>query len=262
MLTNTNIDIFIIIFVAIFAIVGYFRGFILRVYDLMVTVLTIAIAYYLSGPISLMFTSPTVGTFEFTSILLNRVIAFVVLLAIVRIILGIISVMIRPILKKVSELPLVNGVNRFLGVVISLVESLVIVYVLLVAFAIASNDVQIEETVVANTVMSLAPDYANEVTSYIDSLNLLDNLENYTSDGIDNNSIYYTALALNTALDHDFITAELFEDKATSYLSQVAKIDGTIEMEASQYREVEKLLDRLVDFDGSSIVNKIEVING
>ncbi len=262
MLTNSNIDLIIIGFIVVFAIVGYFRGFILRVYDLFITVLTIAIAYYLSGPISLMFTAPMAESFLFMSMLMNRIIAFLLLLGIVRIVLAFVSILIRPMLKKVSKLPIVSGLNSFLGVIISVFESLLIVYVLLVAFVATQTDVEIENTTVAKTIVSLAPDYASQVTNYIESLNLLDNIESYASDGVDKNSIYYTALALNTALDHDFISQELFEDKAVPYLLQVSKMDGTVEMNEAEYNEVEKLLDRLDGIDKSSILDKIEVING
>ena len=262
MLTSTNIDILIVLFVVIFAVVGYFRGFILRLYDLIVTVVAIGGAYYVSGPVSLLFTSDSGTSFEFVNLLFNRIVAFLVLLAIFKIALSFVSLLVKPMLQKVADLPLVGGINRLLGAAISVMEALLIVYVLLLSLGSTQKDLDLGQTTIAKQILALAPDYSKQFSDYVDSLDLLDSAAAYSSDGLDGNSVYYVALALNTAYEHDYITQETLNEKAYNYFSQVASSDLQLELSADQVAEVEKLLDLVPTLDKNSILNKIEVING
>lgn len=262
MLTSSNIDILIVLFVVVFAIVGYFRGFILRLYDLAVTVVAIVGAYYVSGPVSLLFNGGASESFEFVNLVFNRIVAFLILLAVFKIVLMLVSLLLKPILKKVADLPLISGINKLMGVFISAIEALVIVYVLLLSFGMTQPNLDISQTTIAKGIMAIAPDYSNQVSDYIASLDLLDKAQDYTSDGIDGNSVYYVAVALNTAYEHEYITQETFNLKAYNYFSQVANIEGTVKLDANQVAEVEKLLDLVLTLDKNLIMNKIEVING
>ncbi len=196
MLNSANIDILIVLFVVVFAVVGYFRGFVLRLYDLVVTVVAIVGSYYLSGPVSLLFTNVSGAPFAFANLLFNRIVAFLVLLAIFKIGLLFVSLLIRPTLQTVSNLPLIGGVDRLLGAVISIFEALVIVYVLLLSFGATQPQLDYSKTVIAKEILAIAPDYSKMMGEYIESLDLLDQVETYSSDGIDGNSVYYVALAL------------------------------------------------------------------
>lgn len=262
MLNSTNIDILIVLFVFVFAVVGYFRGFIMRLYDLVVTVVAIVGAYYVSGPVSMMFTTAGGAPFEFTNLLFNRIVAFLVLLAVFKIGLLFVSLLIRPTLQTVSNLPLIGGVDRLLGVAISVSEALVIVYVLLLSFGATQPGLDLSKTTIAKGILSVAPDYSDMMGDYIDSLDLLDQAQTYSSDGLDGNSVYYVALALNTAYEHDLINQETFDQKAYNYFLQVANSDVVLQLDARQVAEVEKLLDQLPSLDKNSILDKIEVING
>ncbi len=132
----------IIAFVIIIALTyhGYQQGFVLKAAELLSTIISIVIAWYLSRHFSnqIMLFPKDYSLFNETILdspiywILNRMLLFVVFL----IALGLLFALLRPLLKGLNNIPLFGGANRLMGSVLGFLHGFVILVV--IAFVLSS----------------------------------------------------------------------------------------------------------------------------
>ena len=124
------IDIIIGLFLIIYTFIGYLKGFIIRLYDFF----SLFIAYFLtinfSFPLSKLITLYQLeGLLEPIGIKVNQLLVAVILFIVGYFILKGIGVLLKPFLKKiVSLLKMTKLLDHLLGLILSIIEGIIIVY--------------------------------------------------------------------------------------------------------------------------------------
>lgn len=124
------IDIIIGLFLIIYTFIGYLKGFIIRLYDFF----SLFIAYFLtinfSFPLSkLIILYQLEGLLEPIGIKVNQLLVAVILFIVIYFLLKGIGVLLKPFLKKiVSLLKMTKLLDRLLGLILSIIEGIIIVY--------------------------------------------------------------------------------------------------------------------------------------
>ena len=124
------IDIIIGLFLIIYTFIGYLKGFIIRLYDFF----SLFIAYFLtinfSFPLSkLIILYQLEGLLEPIGIKVNQLLVAVILFIVIYFLLKGIGVLLKPFLKKiVSFLKMTKLLDRLLGLILSIIEGIIIVY--------------------------------------------------------------------------------------------------------------------------------------
>ena len=127
------IDIIIGLFLIIYTFIGYLKGFIIRLYDFF----SLFIAYFLtinfSFPLSKLITLYQLeGLLEPIGIKVNQLLVAVILFIVGYFILKGIGVLLKPFLKKiVSLLKMTKLLDHLLGLILSIIEGIIIVYFVL-----------------------------------------------------------------------------------------------------------------------------------
>lgn len=258
------IDIIITIVILVMLIFGYFRGFVYRAYDLAATLISLLVALYASSPLSNLFTLyEVVGLGEMVGRVINRFIIFIILFIVLKVILLLIGKLLKPLLRKVIYVfGIFKQLDRVLGVVVSFIEGIIMVYLVLIFIImpiVPGGKEHVEKTVLAQKILELVPSVTNEIKSLDVIGQVIDAGINY--DSFDSNSVYTVTSALNTAYDQGLISQDDLEDKLLKYYQDIDKIETPISLNQQQYNEVEKLLLKIDDrkIDVNKILSKIIV---
>ncbi len=129
------VDLIIIVSIVLGAIMGFIRGFFKQTVIFLGTILVVVLAFILKNPLSLIMYQnlPFFKLWGLTSlnILMYEVLAFLIAVAILSLVLGIV-ISITGIIEKVLKATVILALpSKLLGMVVGVIQSIVILYVIL-----------------------------------------------------------------------------------------------------------------------------------
>ena len=124
------IDIIVAFILLIMLILGYIKGFVYRGYDLIATIISLVVSLYISSPLSNLFKIYQVeGVGAIIGDVVNRFIVFLIIFACLKLVLFFLGLIIKPVLKKIIyAFKLFEQIDRFLGIIASLIEGMITIY--------------------------------------------------------------------------------------------------------------------------------------
>lgn len=172
-LNSFTIDVIFVFFCIFFSLVGYYKGFISRFYDLLGTILCLIVSLniykYFSGLFSFIPVNELTENIIFIPIL-NNIISFVIVFIVLYIIKKIFGIIIKPILNSIINFLKITGfINRLLGLIFSFFESIIISYIVLLIMMtplINNGYHYVNNTIIAKEVLTLIPEYSNNLIDW------------------------------------------------------------------------------------------------
>lgn len=237
------IDIIFVIFLLLMTLIGYKKGFITRLYDVLTTILVLFLTCILAKPLSDIWTiysyneNDLVATIVGTAI--NYFVVMIVLFVILFVIKKIIGFLIKPLLKGIMEkFSITSFVDKTFGVILSIIEGIIISYLVLV-FAFMpfydSGKEMVEETILAKRVVNLIPDVAQDVT------NLTESYQNAKSNETTSQSLQSLTEILLTMQDYQLLTDEQLETLIQENVAKELEKEK-ITLSDQQKQQIEDLL--------------------
>ena len=178
---NLYINILVALIYIIFLIMAYKKGFVYEALNLILSVFSIFVAYFISTPLSNIF--PLVSSEQFDDFILqqmapaiNMTLWFILTVIASRLLLLILS----PWSNKVSKVPYFGFFNRLLGTILGALNATfwVVLLSMFLALPIVKNGREIRQ----NTILEPISNYANEaityLTNYYNDNHLDENLKN------------------------------------------------------------------------------------
>lgn len=165
------IDIILVVFLFLMAILGYKKGFVVRLYDLCATLFVLFMANLLATPFSLIFKIYKYDETDMISSLVgqvvNRILVFVVLIIGLMLVKKLIGLIIKPLLVAFTHtFHLTKWADQCLGFVLSFCQGLVLAYVFFVFIMIPFVDHgkdDIEQSLFAQRIVNFVPSVSEEV---------------------------------------------------------------------------------------------------
>lgn len=258
------IDIVITFVLLTMLVFGYFKGFVYRAYDLLATVVSLLVALYASSPLSTMYKLYQVeGIGEIIGNIVNRFLIFIILFIGLKVILLVAGKFLKPLLKKVIyTFKIFEHLDHLLGVAVSAIEGLIIVYLALIFIVtplVNDGKENVEKTVIANSILKLVPSVTEEMLSLSDGLDIISDIigNGLSYDSYDARNIGAIATSFNQALDRGLISQDSIEEAIVRYYEDINNVEGPITLTKQQYDEVNELLSKL----DQTKINRDEILN-
>lgn len=210
------IDIIFILFFIFMIIYGYIKGFIVRTFDFIMTILVFFLSYWLSSPLSSIFQIYQYDKNDFIASVvggtINRLLLFLILLIVLYVIKKIIIMITSPQLKKLCDkFSLTQLTDHVLGIAISLIEGVIIAYMvilLLITPFYPEGKNMINDTLIAKHILDIVP----SITEKVQNLNFSFNQSDYQEQSLE--SLIKMALtAQKTGILSDEQVQKIFEDQ-------------------------------------------------
>ncbi|MCD8028728.1 MAG: CvpA family protein [Erysipelotrichaceae bacterium] len=130
------LDIVCLIFIIVMTIYGYMKGFVVRLYDLIGTILVIFLSRFLSSILASQYTIYHYDTTDIISItigqVVNQIIIFILLFIFLTIIKKLLGMVLKPVLLGITHFfSLTAFIDHLLGAILSIVESVILIYLVL-----------------------------------------------------------------------------------------------------------------------------------
>lgn len=172
------VDIVFVFFIIFMAILGYIKGFITRLYDVVTTIFVVFLSLWLSQPLSSVIKIYETHSNDPISLLLtpiiNSCLVYVCVFVVLFVIKKIIGFVIKPALNKLFELfHMTEFLNHWLGVFLSMIESIIISYILILFLFIPiypQGRTIIDSTIVTKNVLKVVPSVSYVITDATDHL--------------------------------------------------------------------------------------------
>lgn len=258
------IDIVITFVLLTMLVFGYFKGFVYRAYDLLATVVSLLVALYASSPLSTMYKLYQVeGIGEIIGNIVNRFLIFIILFIGLKVILLVAGKFLKPLLKKVIyTFKIFEHLDHLLGVAVSAIEGLIIVYLALIFIVtplVNDGKENVEKTVIASSILKLVPSVTEEMLSLSDGLDIISDIiaNGLSYDSYDARNIGAIATSFNQALDRGLISQDSIEEAIVRYYEDINNVEGPITLTKQQYDEVNELLSKL----DQTKINRDEILN-
>ena len=162
------LDIIIVFFVIFMMILGYKKGFVVRLYDLAVTIGAGLIASIMAQVLSytwIIYQLP--APLEEAGQTVNQLIIFVILFIVLKLTGKVLGIVIKPVLKKIlSILKLTEFADKILGMGLSFLESLIFIYIIVIIVVsplVAGGNQMISDSMLAQAIVSRVPFYTDQV---------------------------------------------------------------------------------------------------
>lgn len=255
-MNSTMIDIVFIAFFIIFALIGYFKGFITRLYDLTSTIIVIFLSYTFAKPVSSIFVfyhynqddmiASVVGK------IINQMIIFFILLIVLSILKLIIGVILKPVLKRIVEIfSLTKLADRILGVGLSIIEAFVLSYIfvlLLITPIYLQGNQLLDNTYVAKNILNVIPSLTTQIQDLSEEFNM-ESTSQYSTETILKTMLIAEKLGI---LDQQQ-TLDILNDNVFNKLNYE---DITVSKE--QIKQIEDILEKN-GYNKEEIISKINV---
>ena len=190
----SRIDIFILVIVGIFTVIGYYRGILGTAFSLVQYIAVIYFAVLLTPVFSqflistfkldiviLDFVYSNPGAFENILPLLEEDVINGIVFRIINVIsiillfifLKLLFSIIFSILNKITKLPIINEVNKLGGIVVGMAEGVVIAYLLMILVnwlpvsALEPIKNELPESKLGNVINSFVPSVTDEIFAYV-----------------------------------------------------------------------------------------------
>ena len=206
-----TLDLVIVLFLIIYTIMGYIRGFIIRLYDFF----SLFIAYFLtinfSFPLSKLITLYQLeGLLEPIGIKVNQLLVAVILFIVIYFLLKGIGV-----LLKMTKL-----LDHLLGLILSIIEGIIIVYFVLSMIFIPfinQGKETIEQTYIGSFIIDTMPHYFSSIADFKD-LNQLTHLDVSLSD---EKQVSMVTNFIEEASQNKWLDDETIKDFIYNYYSEI-----------------------------------------
>lgn len=165
------IDILFVILLFIMAIIGYIKGFITRLYDLIGTIFVFIFSYFLSKPLSSII---TIYQYQETDVfasmigqMMNRFLILVILIIVLTIFKKILGWIIKPLLQGFMDtFKMTSFLNHLMGLVLSVIEGLFLSYFVIVFLWIpfSPNGLNtVENSLIVHPMIDVVPHVSKQV---------------------------------------------------------------------------------------------------
>lgn len=261
-MNSTLIDIIFVLFFVIMTFIGYKKGFVTRLYDLISLVLVFFLTIWLAEPLSQMFQlypyqkediiALTIGT------TINYILVMIVTFVVLFLIKKLLGIFLKPVLKKlVDTFSLTEFVDKTLGVILSLIESVLISYfvvLLLITPLYPNGQNMIEQTKIAKHILNVIPSMTQDVQDLQKSYENLLSFDFHSQESVQN----VVELAL-TAQKFGLVSEEQFMDMYNQYVKE--KLNGQkLELSTKQKEQIESIL-KDCQLDNQQIQNILKQID-
>ncbi|MCD7950580.1 MAG: CvpA family protein [Erysipelotrichaceae bacterium] len=244
------LDIICLIFIIAMAIYGYVKGFVVRLYDLIGTILVIFLSRTLCETLSSTYTLYHYDTSNALSIMIgqmiNQIIIFILLFIGLTIIKKLLGMILKPLLLGITHFfSLTAFIDHLLGGIMSIAESLILIYLVLLFVVIPFNNNLITDSKLANYLLNVMPEVSESFMNMGECIN---------------NEDISDQLILNmmmSAYDYNFIS----EDSFISVLNEeIMNSDQDLTLSEDQYDKLNDILNEL-SYSQSDIDNILKNIN-
>jgi uncharacterized membrane protein required for colicin V production len=263
----TILDIVFIVFIVVMLLIGYIKGFVVRLYDFLATLVALLLSLFLSGPLNDMFhLYTTSGMMSIIGVFINRMFLFGILFSIFRLLFFILGRFIKPGLKSVvSKLSFIEKFDRLLGVILSFIEVLLISYlVLLLSVSPIFSDGKevVDDTIVAKQVLKIAPSLSDKVMQMTDDFILLKEvMEQGINYDTSPQSISLMTSLLSGAKNFEMLSKEDMETLIYTYIDTLDDLKEPIVIDQATYQSLQDLIKQIdtTNIDIENVFEKIQV---
>lgn len=172
-MNSATMDLFFVLFLAIMAVAGYMKGFIVRLYDLVMLIIVLFLSTILSKPLASIFKiysySETDMISQMIGQIINQIIIFIVLFMSLFLIKYVIGILLKPILNKLTNFfHITKWLNHSLGCLLGIGESLIIWYIVIVFIFIPfypRASFIVNDTYLTKSVIRIVPQVSEEIVT-------------------------------------------------------------------------------------------------
>ena len=221
-----TLDLVIVLFLIIYTIMGYIRGFIIRLYDFFTLFFSLFLAFNFSMPLSKLWTLYSLeGLLAPLGEKMNQILIFVIIFFITKFLFQLLGTLLKPFLKKiVSLLKMTRFFDGLLGSILSIIQGVILVYLALsmifVPF-IKDSKKTIQESRVASFIMETMPDYYSSFIEY----DQLDQLTSFDLSLPNEKQAEIVTDFIEQADQNQWLEKETIKQFIQDYYSELAKDD-------------------------------------
>lgn len=165
------IDIILVVFLFLMAILGYKKGFVVRLYDLLTTLAVLFLANLLATPVSFVLKIYKYDEADMIASLvgqvINRILVFIVLVVGLLLVKKLLGMIIKPILSMMTHaFHFTKWLDQSLGMILSFVQGIVMAYVffvfIMIPFVNHGKD-YIQQSTLSMRIVNLVPNVSEDV---------------------------------------------------------------------------------------------------
>lgn len=185
------VDVIILLFIGLGAVTGFVRGFFKQTVIFVGTILVVVLSFILKNPLSLILYENLpffkMGGLTTLNILLYEVLAFMICLAILSIVLGIV-IKISGIVEKLLNLTIILALpSKLLGMLVGIIQFVVLIYVVLFVASMPVFEVpHISESKYADIILTKTPIVSGIADKAVDTFN---EIKEFSKQKIDVNNV-------------------------------------------------------------------------
>lgn len=165
------IDMIFIVFLLIMLIIGYKKGFVLRLYNLLMSVLVFSLSLFLTKPLSSFIQIYHYSTVDNISIMIGKTmnsfcvfILLFIILSVVRLFLGL---FLKPLIQKITHyLTITSFADHVLGCLLSGIEAIFLTYIVVVFLCIPfynEANQMIDDSMIVKEIVNIVPDVSSQI---------------------------------------------------------------------------------------------------
>lgn len=245
------LDIICLIFILGMVIYGYIKGFIIRLYDLIGTILVVFLSRHFCSILASQYTIYHYDTTDPLSLMfgqvINQLLIFIILFIVLSIIKKLFGLLLKPVLLGITHFfSLTAFIDHLLGAIMSIAESLILIYLVILFVIIPFNNDLLIDSKIADYLLDVMPEVSE---SFIEMGECLNSAE--MSDQIALNM-------LMSAYDFDVISDD---DLVTIINAEIMNSDQDLVLSEGQYDKLNNILNELgySQDDVKSILENIHV---
>lgn len=258
--SSFTLDIIFIVFVVVMVIIGVKRGCVSRLYDLMATIVSIIAAGFFSNRYA-----SYIKLYQMDGFLLpigniiNRILCFVIVFFLLKLIFFIIGIFLKPMLKNILHwIPFGSKIDVIGSILLSLVESMICYYLIgcCIIMPLFHNGSQtLKNSYCFPVIVNIMPSLYQPVTDLIDEGSLVD----IYNGKLDKDNIETLTPYLIYFYDYEILDDEMMDHLIYEYGYQIYELNDTITMSEEDYMKIEEMLSSLDESYVRAILSKIEV---
>ena len=217
-----TLDLVIVLFLIIYTIMGYIRGFIIRLYDFFTLFFSLFLAFNFSMPLSKLWTLYSLeGLLAPLGEKMNQILIFVIIFFITKFLFQLLGTLLKPFLKKiVSLLKMTRFFDGLLGSILSIIQGVILVYLALSMIFIPfinQGKETIEQTYIGSFIIDTMPHYFSSIADFKD-LNQLTHLDVSLSD---EKQVSMVTNFIEEASQNKWLDDETIKDFIYNYYSEI-----------------------------------------
>lgn len=235
------LDIIIIFFVMIMIILGYKKGFVIRLYDFVTTLLVWLIARIIAIPLSKVWIIYSIDSpLQKIGETVNQFFIFVIVFVVLKLLCKVLGFFIKPLIRKIFSILKITGfLDNLLGVILSLLESIILVYlalVIIVSPLFNGGNELIEKSVLGDIITKVVPVYTSEMMKF----DIIQDLIDVDLDTKDTTCVTIVTKALFQLDENRLIDNETMRSFIINYYKDI----DNVSLNQETYDMIEKLCQR------------------